>query len=251
MQALQFPGIGQDGAAEGRRPRLLRAITTGGWIVVLSLSLISVIHNPSTGNIVTVVAFLLLFLAVNAEWIVARWAHHRRWRRLSAKILGAGYISDLHDLPNRNYLLTELRREISGARSNAAPFTLIQLSFDTADAVRKRRGDDFMNRATNAIVDVLQRVTRDCDFVAYLGGSRFVVLLNEADRESAYAYLKRIPGAVAVSDGRRMLEVPVAARMYEYDMESVYATDILAELESSPAMRRKQKANDDRHVELA
>jgi hypothetical protein len=36
-----------------------------------------------------------------------------------------------------------------------------------------------------------------------------------------------------------MYDVPITARMAEYDMESLYATDVLAEAEEAKPLRRK------------
>ena len=45
-----------------------------------------------------------------------------------------------------------------------------------------------------------------------------------------------------MSDGRTMYEVPVAARVHQYDLEALYATDVLNEAEQSQPLRRKQTA---------
>ncbi len=46
---------------------------------------------------------------------------------------------------------------------------------------------------------------------------------------------------IAVSDGHRMFEVPVSARLHEYDMESLYATDVLREVEDAQPLRRREQ----------
>ncbi|MDZ7727577.1 MAG: hypothetical protein U5Q44_04900 [Dehalococcoidia bacterium] len=63
--------------------------------------------------------------------------------------------------------------------------------------------------------------------------------------EDAYTYLRRVPGVVAVSDGRHMLDVPITARMSQYDMESLYATDVLADAEESQPLQRKVQTRPD------
>ncbi len=47
--------------------------------------------------------------------------------------------------------------------------------------------------------------------------------------------------SIAVSDGHRMYEVPVSARLYEYDLEALYATDVLREAEEARPLRRKEQ----------
>jgi hypothetical protein len=55
-------------------------------------------------------------------------------------------------------------------------------------------------------------------------------------------------GHVAVSDGRHMLDVPITARIAEYDMESVYATDVLGAAEDAQPLRRKVVPHPDSKV---
>ncbi|GAB4329152.1 MAG: hypothetical protein Kow0010_13310 [Dehalococcoidia bacterium] len=244
MQAVIFPTENDlKPAPETRKQRILRVITLVAWLGVLVLIALTAFTSPTVPNIVTGSAFVLLFAAINVQWLVAAWARGKHWRRFTSKMLGSAYISELYGLPNRNYLLAELRREIAASRSQGTPFTLLQISFDTLAEVKERRGEEFCRRAIAAMAELLRRITRDSDFIGYLGEGRFVVILNECTEEHAHSYLKRVPGSIAVSDGRKMYEVPVAARLYEYDMESIYATDVLAEVEHARPMTRREQRN--------
>ena len=224
-----------------RRKLIVRTLTLVLWGVVLAYQAASAVTNPSTLNIIATVAFTLLFVVVYAQLFLVRWLGERRWARITARLHGSAYLSDLENLPNRNYLLSELRREMPRARANGTPFVLIVLSLDTIDEIRERRGEDFANRAINGLAIVLKRFTRTSDFVAHLGGARFCVLLNECTYDNSFIYLRRVPGTIAVSDGHRMFEVPVSARIHEYDLENLYATDVLREAEEAKPLRRVQE----------
>jgi len=169
-----------------------------------------------------------------------RWMSHRRWRRVTGRLMGSAYLSDFQGLPNRNYVLAELRREMPRARSLRAPFVLVQLSLDDIAGVRERRGKEFGDRAVNALAEVLKRLTRSSDFLAHLGEARFCVMLVECTSEQSWTYLRRVPGSIAVSDGHHMFDVPVTARIYQYDLESLYATDVLQEVEDMRPLRRRE-----------
>src|SRR5205085_6302814 len=108
------------------------------------------------------------------------------------------------------------------------------------DEVRARRGDEFAERSVHGLADVLKRFTRTSDFVAHLGGHRFCVMLNECRYEDCFIYLQRVPGSIAVSDGHHMYEVPVSARIHQYDMEGLYATDVLRDAEETRPLRRRE-----------
>jgi diguanylate cyclase (GGDEF)-like protein len=223
------------------RKHAIRIALLVAWGVVLAVQVTETVRHPSTSNVVVSTAFFALFLIVNVNLFLMGWLGHRSWRRVSSRLHGAAYLSEFHNLPNRNYVLAELRREMPRARAHNTPFVLIQLSLETIEDVRQRRGDDFADRAVNALVDVLKRLTRSSDFLAHLGGARFGVMLVECTLEQSYIYLKRVPGTISVSDGHQMLDIAVTARVHQYDLESLYATDVLRDLEEMKPLRRREQ----------
>ena len=223
------------------RKQAIRVAVLVAWGAVLALQVTGTLRDPSTSNLVVTAAFAMLFLIVNANLFLMGWLGRRSWRSVSTRLHGAAYLSDFHNLPNRNYVLAELRREMPRARAHNTPFVLIQLSLETIDDIRQRRGDDFADRAVNALVEVLKRLTRSSDFLAHLGGARFGVMLVECTLEQSYIYLKRVPGTISVSDGHQMLDIAVTARVHQYDLESLYATDVLRDLEEMKPLRRREQ----------
>lgn len=228
-------------ASNDRRRHVIRVAALAGWGVVLALQIVATMGHPSLGNVIISVAFFVLFVLVNLQLLLVRWLGHRSWRRITAKLHGSAYLSEFQNLPNRNYVLAELRREMPRSRAARSPFVLVQLSFDDIEGVRSRRGDEFADRATNALADVLKRLTRSSDFLAHLGETRFCVLLVECTSEQSWTYLRRVPGSIAVSDGRQMFDIPVTARVYQYDLEAIYATDVLHEVEEMRPLRRREE----------
>lgn len=230
-------------AGEGRersgKRTIIRVASLVLWGVIVAFAASQAVREPSFTNIITATGFVLLFALVNAQMFLVQWSGKRSFRTLSAKLNGSGYISELGGLPNRNYLLAELRREMPRARSEETPFTLIIFSLETLDEVIERRGEAFGERVLHSAVELLRRSTRNSDFLAHLGGTRFCVLLVECTYEEGFNYLKRVPGTVPASDGLHMYDVPLTARMAQYDMESLYATDVLTEAEESQPLRRK------------
>ncbi|MEP7215151.1 MAG: diguanylate cyclase [Anaerolineaceae bacterium] len=224
----------------GGRQRLVRLLVLAGWSVVLAVQAVSTLNDPNTTNLVALGGFSVLFILVNLQLLLMSWTGRRSWRRVTNRLHGSAYLSDSYDLPNRNYVLAELRREMPRARTTNSPFVLLQISLDTLDEVRERRGDDFADRTMAALVDTLKRLTRSSDFLAHMGEARFCVMLVECTLEQSGIYLQRVPGTISVSDGRQMFDVPVAARIQQYDMEAIYATDVLRDVEEMPALRRRE-----------
>ena len=234
------PEMHDDTSAPSGRRRWVRMVSLLLWAVVIAFQVATAAANPSFVNVFTTSAFVLLCLAVNAQLFMVRWMGQRNWHRVMSRMHRSSYVSDAHNLPNRNYLLAELRREMPRARVSRNPFTLVLVSLDTLEEVRARRGEGFAFRAAAALADTLRRVTRNADFISHLEGARFCVMLNECSAEEAWVYLRMLPGVVAVSDGRTMYDVPVSARMLQYDLEALYATDVLRDVEEAKALRRRE-----------
>jgi hypothetical protein len=90
----------------------------------------------------------------------------------------------------------------------------------------------------------MKRISRQTDFVAYMDTSRLCVLLIDCRLDQSYLFLERVPSVIAVSDGREMLDVPVTARLHEYDLQSLYATDVLREVEIATPLLRGDEAGE-------
>lgn len=240
MAGVALPGQPDDEPRSPGRRHALRVAALIGWGVVLALQTAATLRHPGFANLVAEVGFIVLFVLINVQLVLMRWLGHKRWRRMTSRLHGSAYLSDKYDLPNRNYILAELRREMPRARALGSPFVLIQFSLDNLAEVRKRRGDDFADRATNALGETLKRLTRNSDFLAHLGDARFCVMLVECTLEQSGIYLRRVPGTISVSDGRQMFDIPVVARLHQYDLEALYATDVLHEVEEVQPLRRRE-----------
>ncbi len=228
-------------ARQRRRRLALRIVSFALWGLVLAFYGYPAITEPTTSNVAVALTFVALFLLANLQLFAVAWSGQRREKALSAKLRASGYLSEEFDLPNRNYLLAELRREMPHSRDQGVPFSLVILSLADWEGVKERRGEEFARRAAAAFADLLRRITRGSDFLAHLEGATFAVLLSECSFDQAFEFLKRVPGSIGVSDGRRVLDVAITARLTQYDMESLYATDVLREAEQAQPLRRREE----------
>ncbi|MEX1103859.1 MAG: diguanylate cyclase [Dehalococcoidia bacterium] len=238
---MSSPSDREKAAPEAPRRRLVPMLSLVLWTAVIAFQVGGFVSSPSAMNGIVLAAFLLLCLAVNAQLFLVRWMGQRNWHRVMSKMHRSSYLSETHNLPNRNYLLAELRREMPRARATHTPFTLVLVSMDTLTDIRERRGNAFGERSSVALADTLRRITRNADFIAHLQDAQFCVMLNECSAEQAWLYLRMVPGSVPVSDGRNMYDVPVSARMMQYDLEALYATDVLRDVEEAKPLRRREE----------
>jgi diguanylate cyclase (GGDEF)-like protein len=208
------------------------------FILILSGAVVAVqvfetLGDVSPLNVATLAVLGMLFALVQVQVVFVRVSGGRSIRRMLSRLQGAAYISDMARLPNRNFMLAELRREMPRARKQQEELAILIMSLQALDGVRERRGDDFAERAVRALAVEVRQRARGSDFAAYLGDGAVGVLLFDCGMDGIEVFLGRMANHIAISDGRRMMEIPIEVRFAGYDMESIYATDVLRAAEES------------------
>jgi two-component system cell cycle response regulator len=92
---------------------------------------------------------------------------------------------------NLAYFVDYAGKEFYKARRYARSFSLVVLSVDNADQVRKEAGRDLYRRALRDLVSAVSRVVRDADILARVSESEYYVLLPETDYFGALMFLRR------------------------------------------------------------
>ncbi len=122
-----------------------------------------------------------------------------RLRERLAQVHRLARLDSLTGLPNRQALVEALDAELSRTRRFGRPFTVALLDCDGFKAINDRSGhlagDDVLRRIGLA----LRQHTRRYDCVGRLGGDEFLLVLSEADRESAVAIAERLRAALRQS----------------------------------------------------
>ena len=207
------------------------------WAVVLGFAAGEALRHPQPLTIVVPILLCLTFAATEWKRRLSERLRHRGLRDLELRLDNTSYLNEFQSLPNRNYMLDQLRREMPRARHVGVPFAVVVIGIPELEAVTARRGEDFANLALRSLARLIERFTRASDFAAELGPGTYGVLLYECTREMAESYVRRVPGTLAVSTGKQMLDIRLVVRMSEYDMESLYAIDVLRDAEESPEVR--------------
>jgi diguanylate cyclase (GGDEF)-like protein len=207
------------------------------WLGALAAAAVPAVDDPRPMHVAAPALLAVSFVVTVVHRRLSERYRHRSLRDLERRLDMASYLDEFQSLPNRNYLLDQLRREMPRARHTGEPFVLVIVTASELEAIADRRGPDFASLAARSLARLIERFTRASDFAAELGPGAFAVLLYECDLRMAKAYLRRVPGSLAVSTGKQMLEIPLTVRVSEYDMESVYAIDVLREAEEAPPAR--------------
>ncbi len=119
----------------GHRRHILRVAALVAWGIVVALELSVAVANPSITNVVLSASLGVLFILVNLQLVLVRWIGQRHWRSLTGRLLGSAYLSEEFAIPNRNYALAELRREMPRARAIGHPFVIVQLTIEDIGGV--------------------------------------------------------------------------------------------------------------------
>ena len=169
-----------------------------GWMVVdvLTTPTYTGVFVPLWNTLTRVAFFIFALVAVRNT---QQQLHSARIMALSDPLTG---------LPNRQLLLILLGAARARLERYGTPLTLAYMDIDDFKLVNDRHGHVTGDRLLQAVADVLAEAVRDTDTVARIGGDEFLILLPDADRETAGSILARVrnslreiplPTGVAVS----------------------------------------------------
>jgi diguanylate cyclase (GGDEF)-like protein len=107
---------------------------------------------------------------------------------------------------NLAYFIDYAGKEFYKARRYGRAFSLVVLSIDNAEQMRKEGGRELYRRATRDLVAAVSRVARDADILAKVSESEYYLLLPETDSFGALMFLRRAADEVRREESIRELE---------------------------------------------
>ncbi|MCA3920219.1 GGDEF domain-containing protein [Burkholderia sp.] len=118
-------------------------------------------------------------------------------QRTNEKLEHLAATDPLTGATNRRQFIESVEAEISRAKRNGAPFSLLALDLDHFKAINDsyghQAGDQVLQRFVNKCADAI----RPYDGVARVGGEEFMVLLPQAELDTAQSIGERIRTAIA------------------------------------------------------
>ncbi|WP_242392296.1 GGDEF domain-containing response regulator [Anaeromyxobacter oryzisoli] len=116
---------------------------------------------------------------------------------------------------NLAYFVDYAGKEFYKARRYGRAFSLVVLSVDNAEQLRKEAGRDEYRRVIRDLVSATSRVARDADILAKVSESEYYVLLPETDYFGALMFLRRATEEVRKEESVRRVEerLPVLLSM--------------------------------------
>jgi len=112
---------------------------------------------------------------------------------------------------NLAYFVDYAGKEFYKARRYGRHFSLVLLSIDNLDQMRREAGRDAFRAATRDLIQAVGRVVRDADILAKVAENEYYVLLPETDYFGALMFLRRAVEEIRREESVRAVEqrVPV------------------------------------------
>lgn len=140
-------------------------------------------------------------------------------KQLEAELERMAYHDVLTSLPNRRLLREHARQTLALADRNDGRVGLVYVDLARFKLVNDTLGHDAGDRVLKEVAHRLQRVLRESDMAARVGGDEFAVLLADVDgepgaRTAADRILSRFDEPVAVEGGEWELAARVGVALY-------------------------------------
>jgi len=126
----------------------------------------------------------------------------------------------LTSLPNARSLFLQLDAEVSRARRNSQPLTVVVLDLDELKLINDRYGHLEGNRLLREVAAGLKASCREYDYVARMGGDEFVVLISgvkQADAEQRVEEFRHVVASIGLQSFDKALSASVGVAHFPTD----------------------------------
>lgn len=216
----------------------LRAALRLVAVAALLVQLLAIQREPSALAILLGVLLLAGAVAVEVDHrlVAGLWTRRTRWAVANAQNLE--FLTAELEMPNRNHVLFELRVAMPEARASGRPFVLTEISLPSPDA-EPAVPPALRRTLEQKLVETLKALTRQTDLLAELSDGSYCVVLLDCTAVQSARFIRRLPETVSGSHEGVAWTARVAVRLLEYDLQSVYSTDVLDELARQPQYQRR------------
>jgi diguanylate cyclase (GGDEF)-like protein/putative nucleotidyltransferase with HDIG domain len=150
----------------------------------------------------------------------------------------------LTSLPNARSLFLQLDAEVSRARRNNQPLTVVVLDLDELKQVNDRYGHLEGNRLLREVAAGLKANCREYDYVARMGGDEFVVLISGVKQDDANQRVEEFQRVVS-GIGIQSFDKPLSASIgvAHFPADGADAERLLAEADRLMYQQKRARKN--------
>jgi diguanylate cyclase (GGDEF)-like protein len=149
------------------------------------------------GLYLAVVLLLLLVLSRAKERVAAAVADAARADATASRMRDMAYLDELTGIANRRRLIEELGHQ-AGLVGTDRPVAVVYFDLDRFKQLNDTRGHEVGDRVLRHVAEVADRLVRDGDLLARLGGEEFVVVAPDTDHRQAVQLAERLREALPV-----------------------------------------------------
>jgi diguanylate cyclase (GGDEF)-like protein len=133
----------------------------------------------------------------------------------------------LTGLYNHRYLHERLQEELSRAREQTYPLSVLFLDIDEFKAFNDRHGHSLGDSALRMVASMIDHSVRHVDLAARYGGEEFVVVLVDTDRAGAVEVAERIRTGIAATPVPSAGHLSVSIGIASYPEDAEYREELI------------------------
>ena len=151
-------------------------------------------------------------------------------QKAQAQLLELATTDSLTGLHNRRYFMDSAHQEFDRARRYQMPLSLLLLDADYFKTINDRYGHPVGDQALQVLAAIGQRLLREVDLFARIGGEEFAILLPQTDAVAAWNVAERLRQAIMdqpTSTGEGPLRLTVSLGLASLGPATVDLDDLL------------------------
>jgi len=114
-----------------------------------------------------------------------------RWSYREAQAQELAITDQLTGLPNRRAMLNVIERELARSKRSLSPVSVVMVDLDNFKTVNDTWGHEAGDEVLRVAAKALRASLRESDWVGRFGGEEFILMLANADQDSAAQTVER------------------------------------------------------------
>jgi diguanylate cyclase (GGDEF)-like protein len=133
----------------------------------------------------------------------------------------------------RRYFMAKLQEEIRRAERYNRVISIVMADLDKFKNINDTYGHDAGDRALQTIGTFLQKNIRDVDIIARYGGEEFVMMIPEADQESAFSLSQRLRHQISQIKFDDIPQITISLGVATYPFDGSTLEDLIKKADAA------------------
>jgi len=143
----------------------------------------------------------------------------------------------------RRYFMVKLQEEIHRAERYNKRLSVVMADLDRFKRINDTYGHDAGDRALKSISKFLQKNIRDVDAIARYGGEEFVMLIPDADKESAFCLAERLRAELARVKLEDLPPITISLGIATYPLDGTDIEDLIRKADAAMYAAKQKGRN--------